>query len=205
MSTPANTCSARMVTAVSAARNPAVGVITSAPLPVSGRSGSGGRANSSAYASLPRKYSPLTKANTSPSATPRFCRNRTARSNCARSDITICARGPEQFAGDKRKMRGDIVWSVGIRDPGSELILNNSRVISRRLRRVPDRGPRTPALRIPALRIPDPGSRTPVRLQTPPQEYRSHREASTNRGQQDETALLQSLLAHRVGEGEGNG
>jgi len=55
MSTPANRRNASIVIAVSAARKPAVGVITSAPLPVNAAPGSGGLANSSAYASFPLK------------------------------------------------------------------------------------------------------------------------------------------------------
>src|SRR5262249_39044629 len=44
---------------------------------------------------------------TSPIATPASLLSRSARSNCARSDNTILARGPEQFAGDKRNTRPD--------------------------------------------------------------------------------------------------
>src|SRR3954471_3648598 len=181
MSTPANTCSARMVTAVSAARNPAVGVITSAPLPVSGRSGSGGRANSSAYASLPRKYSPLTKANTSPSATPRFSRNRTARSNCARSDITILARGPEQLAGERRKMRGGTMVVIS-RDPGSGIRIDLNRQWGDQRPTSPRPGPR-----LFGSRTPDHGSR-PL-SQTPAKQHSSNREAGADRGEEYETSL----------------
>src|SRR5689334_2930037 len=39
-------------------------------------------------------------------ATPASLRRRTARSNVARSESRIFARGPEQLAGDSRKIRG---------------------------------------------------------------------------------------------------
>src|SRR5689334_5931507 len=47
------------------------------------------------------------KANTSPMATPCSLRRRTARSKLARSDSTIFARGPEQFAGDSKNTLPD--------------------------------------------------------------------------------------------------
>src|SRR3954467_2561422 len=46
------------------------------------------------------------KLKTSPSVTPPVARSRTARSNVARSDITIVALRPAQLAGERRKMRG---------------------------------------------------------------------------------------------------
>src|SRR5262245_12184641 len=92
---------------VSAARSPAFGVITSTPPAITGSPGSGGQANRLAYASLPRKYRPLTKLKTSPSAAPLRLRRARATANCAFGDNTSCARRPEQFAGDKRKMRGE--------------------------------------------------------------------------------------------------
>ena len=58
------------VTGVSAARRPAFGVITEHTAGDTGSAGSGGRANRRAYASLPRKYRPLTKLKTSPSGAP---------------------------------------------------------------------------------------------------------------------------------------
>ena len=71
------------------------------------RPGSGGRANRLAYASLPRKYRPLTKLKTSPSVAPLRLRRSRATANCAFGDSMSCARRPEQLAGDKRKMRGE--------------------------------------------------------------------------------------------------
>ena len=98
---------------VSAGRNPAFGVITSAPLPAIGAPGSGGRANVSAYASLPLKYRPLTNAKTSPRATPPSLLKRTARSNVARGrqhdlrarPVAVCRRQKEHTPGRLRMIR----------------------------------------------------------------------------------------------------
>src|SRR5688572_1936316 len=98
------------VIGVSADRNPAFGVITSTPLPATGSDGSGGLANRRAYASLPRKYRPLTKLNTSPSEVPSTERSCRARANCATGDITIRARTPLQLAGDRRNTRPRSTW-----------------------------------------------------------------------------------------------
>ena len=103
-STPANLLITPSVTSVSGVRSPAFGVMTNTPAPETGDSGSGGCLNAVEYASLPRKYKPLRKLNTSPSGAPCLVRSRAAKSNVARSDITMRARLPPQLAGDKRKM-----------------------------------------------------------------------------------------------------
>src|SRR5215213_10183700 len=95
-----------MVTGASAARNPAFGVMTSTPPAVTGSSGSGGAAKRRAYASLPRKYNPLTKLKTSPRWAPSGVLSCCANVNWAVGDATILARTPPQFAGDNRKIRG---------------------------------------------------------------------------------------------------
>ena len=61
-------------------------------------------ANRRAYASLPRKYSPLTKLNTSPRRRPGVPQLLCKR-ELAASDMTCFARIPPQLAGESRKMR----------------------------------------------------------------------------------------------------
>jgi len=61
------------------------------------------RPNAVAYASLPRKYNPLKKLNTSPNDAPVSARSRSAKSNVAAGFFNNCARAPSQRAGDKRK------------------------------------------------------------------------------------------------------
>ena len=70
--------------------------------------------NARAYASLPRKYSPLIKLKSSPRDTP-FWRRRTAISKSASSRITNRARIPAMLAGDRRKILhvADPRFSVG--------------------------------------------------------------------------------------------
>jgi hypothetical protein len=68
-----------------------------------GQLDSGGLANALAYVSFPRKYSALTKLKTSPIGAP--CpRSRTASSPTDLDDINCWALGPEQFAGERRKI-----------------------------------------------------------------------------------------------------
>src|SRR6188474_705834 len=66
-------------------------------------------------------------ANASPTATPCRLRRRTARSNAARSERSTFARGPEQLAGERRKMRDKldprIVEVAGSRLAGSRLVV----------------------------------------------------------------------------------
>src|SRR5881628_1155784 len=102
----ANARIASRVTIVSAGRRPAFGVITRTPPETTGHSGSGGRANRRAYASLPRKYKPLTKLKTSPSGAPASSRSCCASGKPAVGETTIRARTPLQLAGDSRKTRG---------------------------------------------------------------------------------------------------
>src|SRR5947208_8411504 len=71
---------------------------------------SGGLANAAAYASLPRKYSPLMKVKTSPMFAPSVDLSRWASVERAFFRNRKPARFPEQWAGESRKIRwlGDI-------------------------------------------------------------------------------------------------
>src|SRR5438093_10716722 len=71
---------------------------------------SGGLANAAAYASLPRKYSPLMNVKTSPMVAPSVDLSRWASAERAFFRNRKPARFPEQWAGESRKIRwlGDI-------------------------------------------------------------------------------------------------
>jgi hypothetical protein len=85
---------------VSAAIKPRPAVMTKIP-----SLWTGGRTNFRAYVIFPRKYRPLKKLNTSASVAPCAVRSDTASSKAARSLKRICARRPEQLAGDNKKIR----------------------------------------------------------------------------------------------------
>ena len=95
MSTSAKAHRSRAVTCVSGETRPRSVVITSTPA----------RPNARAYASLPRKYKPLRKLNTSPIATPSGSRSARASGNSACALRINFARSPSQRAGERRNMR----------------------------------------------------------------------------------------------------
>src|SRR5687768_3145371 len=64
----------------------------------------GGAANVCAYASLPRKYSPLRKLNASPSGTASPARSRSASGKVPRPPNSSSARRPPQLAGESMKI-----------------------------------------------------------------------------------------------------
>ena len=113
----------RGVTGVSGSLSPAVGVMTCTPPPTTGWSGSGGRANRRAYASLPRKYSPLTKENTSPSAAPsrrpELRRERRTRIAATGSAPRAVRRSGRATAGRSRLLESPAQQHRANREPGA--------------------------------------------------------------------------------------